>query len=236
MTITKITTAPQPIEEVQKINEIIDNTVDLTSTQTITGTKTIEKNTVNPDSHLILKNTAMETTYGQTSTGDVAVIAVQDTSGTERGAFFTYQGSDYTACGIRTKGSDTHWKEFEIRAYNDGKVVASTGTDVKRSISEWAFPNSAVTNLTLGSSGTEYTASDTGYVSIDKRASGAGQYVAIGPSSGASQRLQGSYTGYTSGCECWAWLSVKKGDKFKVFYTTGGNTEWFRFIKAYGVA
>ena len=109
--------------------------------------------------------------------------------------------------------------------------------DVKSEITSWAFPDSAFTNLTLGSSGTEYTASDTGYVSIDKRAGGAAQYVQITPSSsGAPRNLQGSYTGYTSGCECWAWLFVKKGDKFKVVYTTSGNTEWFRFIKAKGVA
>lgn len=87
-------------------------------------------------------------------------------------------------------------------------------------------------DLTLGASGTTYTAPADGWFVINKRSTGAQQYVNIGKVGSIS--TVGSFTAYASGVECWSFQSVLKGEEVKVHYTCGGKLEWFRFIYAVG--
>lgn len=87
-------------------------------------------------------------------------------------------------------------------------------------------------NLTLGASGTTYTAPADGWFVINKRSTGAQQYVNIGKVGSIS--TVGSFAAYASGVECWSFQSVLKGEEVKVHYTCGGKLEWFRFIYAVG--
>lgn len=87
-------------------------------------------------------------------------------------------------------------------------------------------------DLTLGASGTTYTAPADGWFVINKRSTGAQQYVNIGKVGSIS--TVGSFTAYASGVECWSFQSVLKGEEVKVYYTCGGKLEWFRFIYAVG--
>ena len=87
-------------------------------------------------------------------------------------------------------------------------------------------------DLTLGASGTTYTAPADGLFVINKRSTGAQQYVNIGKV--GSIPTVGSFTAYASGVECWSFQSVLKGEEVKVYYTCGGKLEWFRFIYAVG--
>ena len=102
----------------------------------------------------------------------------------------------------------------------------------KSEIYTWMMPSNKYIDLTLNESGSTYTAPANGWVAFDKRASSASQYVNGGVTNRPS--LQGSYTGYSSGVECWIWFPVKKGDVYKINYTTGGATSFFIFIYAEG--
>ena len=91
-----------------------------------------------------------------------------------------------------------------------------------------AMPSAVSDSLTLGASGASYTAPADGYVYFNKTATASGQYIDIRGniritvySSAASQPLR-------------AWLPVRKGSSFDVFYTAEGNVSAFAFFYANG--
>ena len=97
--------------------------------------------------------------------------------------------------------------------------------------SSWGFPSDRYIDLTLGASGTEYTAPANGYVVISKRTSANNQSIEINiPSTGLELRC----TVPTSGGDALTSLVVKRGQKYKVNYNAGGTTNYFRFIYAEG--
>lgn len=102
----------------------------------------------------------------------------------------------------------------------------------KKQATQASMPSGKYIDLTLGASGTTYTAPADGLFVINKRSTGAQQYVNIGKVD--SIPTVGSFTAYASGVECWSFQSVLKGEEVKVYYTCGGKLEWFRFIYAVG--
>lgn len=101
----------------------------------------------------------------------------------------------------------------------------------KVEITEWGVPAETGTiTLTLAASGATYTAPETGFVVLDKRASGNGQYINSYPS------ISGTNTAPQSSFECWTTLFVMKGQTFKINYTTGGATTYFTLYKLRGVS
>lgn len=101
----------------------------------------------------------------------------------------------------------------------------------KVEITEWGVPaESGMLSLTIGASGATYTAPATGFVVLDKRATGNGQYMNSNPS------ICGTNTAPQNGFECWTTLFVKKGQTFKINYTTGGVVERFSLSKLRGVS
>ena len=106
--------------------------------------------------------------------------------------------------------------------------VLSTKTD-KLQACEASFPSSKYIDLTLGASGTTYTAPANGWVCFKKTANAAGQYVNIVSGRMVSQLISHQAN---DGLPCW--LAVKKGSNYSVNYNAGGTTNAFCFIYAQG--
>ena len=103
--------------------------------------------------------------------------------------------------------------------------VNSTG---KTKVANWAMPSGTYDDLTLGASGTAYTAPANGYVWLSKVAGSNNKYVQIY----SKISVQAHSTASDSQLSCF--LPVKKGDKFSVSYNASGTTSYFRFVYAQG--
>lgn len=97
--------------------------------------------------------------------------------------------------------------------------------------SSWGFPSDNYDGLTLGASGTEYTAPANGWVILGKRVgASAAQYISVFTDSfDFTTTIKGD-----AGNEMTAICPVRKGDTFKVNYNATGETTRFRFIYAEG--
>lgn len=103
----------------------------------------------------------------------------------------------------------------------------------KSTISGWSMPSSRYINLTLGASGSTYTAPANGWFIFDKRSSAAGQYVVITNETNGYD-WEGASAAYGVSVECNKSVPVKKGDIIKIIYTLGGAFVRFAFIYAEG--
>ncbi len=97
-----------------------------------------------------------------------------------------------------------------------------------------AMPSDRYIDLTLGASGTTYTAPADGYIYFSKDQSGSTQQYAV--ITGASDGIAGQLGDGASmnGYGVHILRPVKKGTTFKVNYTLTGTTHYFRFIYAVG--
>ena len=104
-------------------------------------------------------------------------------------------------------------------------------TEGKTLITSYSFPSNRYIDLTLGASGTTYTAPANGYLHLFKEVNSADQYVVL--------------TNTNNGLGMHAWvpksgggaattIPVKKGDIVSINYTAGANVICFRFIYAEG--
>ena len=95
----------------------------------------------------------------------------------------------------------------------------------------WPMPSSTYDDLTLGSSGSSYTAPTNGWFSICKVSSATGQ--SLGFENSTKKIGVASYSSATNQyIKCF--LPAHKGDVVYCYYATGGTTNWFRFIYAVG--
>lgn len=101
--------------------------------------------------------------------------------------------------------------------------------------SGWAMPSSAYDNLTLGASGSTYTAPANGYFVISKNAnsntsSGDFKYIEVkNTTSGVGFLIPGNY-----GFSLEMTVPAQKGDIVSVTYNANGKTNFFQFIYAEG--
>lgn len=93
------------------------------------------------------------------------------------------------------------------------------------------FPSSRYEDLTLGATGTTYTAPANGWFYLSKTTSSTNQYIHFGNETKGYTLNQFVPT---SGNNCRLIFPVQKGDIVKVTYTAGGTTNNFRFIYAEG--
>ncbi len=100
----------------------------------------------------------------------------------------------------------------------------------KITIAHNAMPSLVYDDLTLGASGTSYTAPSNGYVYIAKKATAKAQYINI-ESSGRLAVQMVSIEGEQA-IRCF--LPIAKGAIFRIIYSLGGTTETFRFVYAVG--
>lgn len=102
--------------------------------------------------------------------------------------------------------------------------------DGRANIANVGMPSDIYTDLTLGSSGTNYTAPADGWYAIKKTSNGSGQYLILYNS---TTRI-GTSNSQGSGASIQMFVPARKGDKINVTYNLGGATDYFRFIYADG--
>ena len=107
---------------------------------------------------------------------------------------------------------------------------------IDRNDTEWAStqskPSSRYIDLTLGASGSTYTASANGWVVIAKKATAANQYLTIfNDLTLLGYRIYANAADQYLRCS----LPIKKNDIFEIGYTADGETSEFRFIYDEGV-
>ena len=114
-----------------------------------------------------------------------------------------------------------------IQSLRDATNFTTTG---KVALAHMAMPSSRYDELTLGASGSSYTAPADGYIVFDKTSSSSGQYVRIVTDSGI--RVLNNSTG--SGQYLAVFAPVVKDEIFYIHYTAGGQTNVFKIIYANG--
>ena len=114
------------------------------------------------------------------------------------------------------------------KANIDLSNLTSTGKSYASGLS---MPSSRYSSLTLGASGTYYTAPANGYYVINKTASATNQYVYLYIESSGMSTI--SFVPATNNIAR-AYIPVKAGDRVQCSYNAGGTTNRFIFVYAEG--
>lgn len=109
------------------------------------------------------------------------------------------------------------------------KDLSNITAGAKSQIAGYGMPSENYIDLTLGASGTSYTAPASGYFEFNKASSTSGQYVNI-LCNGISTQILSS----ASGQNLAIFAPAVKGAVANVYYSAGGSTNSFRFIYAEG--
>ena len=107
---------------------------------------------------------------------------------------------------------------FHALDYNDKGTIAG-----------WGMTSSKYINLTLGATGTSYTAPANGYFFVRKVTTAVGQYIRI-----SSNNVMAEMIAPVSGNWIHALLQVKKGDSALIEYSAAGDIKKFIFVYAEG--
>lgn len=118
----------------------------------------------------------------------------------------------------------------KIEIFTSKTVFHALDWNDKGTIAGWGMPSSKYIDLTLGASGTSYTAPSSGYFVVSKRSNAAGQYIAIGNGTIGYEENYSSISAQVIPLR----IGVKKGDVVTVYYNVGGVTERFSFVYAEG--
>lgn len=122
---------------------------------------------------------------------------------------------------------------------NDSKILSFSGKQTIKIIdsndtsfiAHQAMPSNRYIDLTLGASGTTYTAPADGYVYLWKETDATNQFITL---TNNSNGLAIHQWVSLAGGGCAGYVPVKKGDIVSITYTAGGTTNVFRFIYAEG--
>lgn len=110
-------------------------------------------------------------------------------------------------------------------------LVANMSDTANIYMSGMGMPSDTYIDLTLGASGSTYTAPANGYIFLNKSSSGAGQYTGITNNTSGLITEQISTANYQNlPCS----LECGQGDSLTVEYTAGGALISFRFVYAQG--
>ena len=109
---------------------------------------------------------------------------------------------------------------FHTVDYNDTEYIAHQ-----------AMPSNKYIDLTLGASGSSYTAPADGYVAFSKYATAANQNISI-----TCNNFISFAWAHAGSINIFVWMPVKKGDVFNVGYSAAGtySSNYFIFIYAQG--
>lgn len=122
----------------------------------------------------------------------------------------------------RTNGKITTFntkQPYQALDYNDSSYIAHQ-----------AMPSNRYIDLTLGVSGTTYTAPADGYFTVNKSATASGEYINM--INNTNNTTVNSVA--TGTINCRLMLPVSKNDTVTVNYTVAGTTNCFRFVYANG--
>lgn len=119
---------------------------------------------------------------------------------------------------------------------HDGTTAGGTILARKNEIAYLSMPSKRYENLTLGASGTQYTAPADGWVYIRKRANASGQYIAMIKYLSNNSSYEAAVAWSHGNHDIYVNIPVYAGETFGVNYTASGtaNGEFFRFIYANG--
>lgn len=101
----------------------------------------------------------------------------------------------------------------------------------KSEISAWTMPSDKYIDLTLGASGSTYTAPANGWFALHKTAGIANAYVSLRNTTSAMSVIT---DGYNAASTLAVYMPTSKGQKISSNYTATGATNHFRFIYAIG--
>lgn len=113
----------------------------------------------------------------------------------------------------------------DITGLKDASNFTTTG---KSSIAHYAMPSTTYTDLTLGASGSTYTAPADGWLNLRKKAGNQAQYIEL------SGRVNAISVAAYDGQGLSVWIPVSKDEIVATWYDASGTTERFRFIYANG--
>lgn len=116
----------------------------------------------------------------------------------------------------------------EVYADTDLTNLSNAG---KIAIAHNSMPSGTYDDLTLGASGTEYTAPADGYYFVNKTSNTSGQFLVIENQTTKMGSELIAVDAYNGLC---VWQPVRKGEKVKINYNLGGATSFFRFVYAVG--
>ena len=141
--------------------------------------------------------------------------------------------------GCAFSGYDSHYfvgsiylPDFEIYEATELTYRAvSLGGPLWKSAASLAMPSAVYDDLTLGASGSEYTAPSNGYVYFSKSAGAEHNYISL---QNKSTHLSIGEEATTSITGLQVFLPVLKGHVFIAGYNATGATDYFRFIYAEG--
>ncbi len=145
----------------------------------------------------------------------------------EKDNYWKYNGVNQSfilldANAYRTSGKVSSFNPkfaFQALDYNDSDYIAHQ-----------AMPSGTYTDLSLGTSGSTYTAPADGYFYLRKAGTATNQYIYMG-GNGLSQDV---FCPLSNGGTRSIWLPVKKGAVVTISYNADGSVTSFRFIYAVG--
>ena len=123
---------------------------------------------------------------------------------------------------INTANIDTTYMKWDN---STGKLKVDTAA-----VAGLAMPSDKYIDLTLGATGTTYTAPANGWFVVSKRSTKTNEILEL---SLTATKFGFKYAS-TGAQGCFVSCPVKKGDKIACGYTTTGATQFFRFIYAEG--
>ena len=152
--------------------------------------------------------------------------------------------TDPTKSGLELSDSDLYLYFYvgetvqNANLINAGRIeekVASLIPDNSSLIAGYGMPSDRYIDLTLGASGTEYTAPANGWLCFAKQASATNQRIALFNASSQSDTMLGSCIFSSSNSQgLHIFVPAKKGDRIAVIYNAAGTNIYFRFIYAKG--
>jgi hypothetical protein len=194
------------------------------SGDTMTGGLTIDANNTFP---LMLKGNIVQ----DTSTDTFQDITVFNT-GNNRVGFVRFEndtsGNNKVTLTSIKPNTNTPQASIGVACNSNGDEWLTCSTGVKENITSFSFPSTNYTNLTLGTSGAQYTASGNGFVVLTFKNSGS--YVYLRNMTTCGRAGGNCYNGLVQDMT----IPVNKGDKFAVYYGATGTVELFRFYYAKG--
>ena len=134
-----------------------------------------------------------------------------------------------------TTWTKTSGAESFVISFSSGKVDSISSKTAfraldyndKGTIAGWSMPSNKYIDLTLGASGTEYTAPANGYINISRTSSASGQY--ISGYTGINSSVYSTASGQTLRLS----MPVRKGASFQINYSAA-TAGFFRFVYAKG--
>ncbi len=145
-------------------------------------------------------------------------------------------GSDnylYTNSGVKVVSTvigTLNRTNGKITTFNTKQPYQALDYNNSSYIAHQAMPSNKYINLTLGVSGTTYTAPADGYFTVNKVADVSGEYINMINNTN-NMNVNSVATGAIN---CRLMIPVSKNDVVTINYTAAGTTNWFRFVYANG--